>query len=166
MKKFYLFLLAVAVSTGAFAQMQIWSNGTIIFSHDQSSVDSISFGSPMHVQANMQSATPVSSLAGSVYVSSLSGAHYGTGSSGSSSASTLITLCFVDESNGYYTRNNEGRPGIYGNLMVEFTYSISGVDIIINISNEVKYGKLIGKNAIVAANWSDSYPATFLNYNR
>lgn len=160
MKKFYLFLLAVAVSTGALAQMQIWSNGTIIFSHDQSSVDSISFGSPMHVQANMQSATAVSSLAGSVYVSSLSGAH------GSSSASTLITLCFVDESNGYYTRNNEGRPGNYGNLMVEFTYSISGVDIIINISNEVKYGKLIGKNAIVAANWSDSYPATFLNYNR
>lgn len=160
MKKFYLFLLAVAVSTGAFAQMQIWSNGTIIFSHDQSSVDSISFGSPMHVQANMQSATAVSSLAGSVYVSSLSGAE------GSSSASTLITLCFVDESNGYYTSNHEGRPGYYRNLMVEFTYSISGVDIIINISNEVKYGKLIGKNAIVAANWSDSYPATFLNYNR
>ena len=146
--------------------MQVWSNGTIIFSHDQSSVDSISFGRPMHVQANMQSATAVSSLAGSVYVSSLSGTHYAD-SNGSFSASTLITLCFLDESNGYYTYNQNGHPVSDYNKMVAFTYSISGSDIIINMAENEKYGKLIGKNAIVVANWSSNgKPATFLNYNR
>ena len=164
MKKFYSFLLVIVVSTGAFAQMQVWSNGTIIFSHDQSTVDSISFGSPMHVQANMQSTETISSLAGSVYVTGLSGAGSG------SEPNNLYTLCFQDESNGYYTYNADGSPDSFSNKMIAFTYSISDYDITINLEKDVKYGKLIGKNAILISNWyyysNNPYPATFLNYNR
>jgi len=166
MKKTFLFLLAVIVTTATFAQMQVWSNGTIIFSHDQTDVDSISFGSPMQVQTRMQSATAPSSLAGSVYVSSLSGSGYG------SSTNSLYTLCFLDESNGYYTYNAYGKPNENSNKMIAFTYSISGSDITINIQGANKTGKIIGKNGIVISNWYTDdnqyyhYPATFLNYNR
>lgn len=164
MKKTFVFLLAVMVSTVTFAQMQIWSNGTIIFSHDQTDVDSISFGSPMQVQTQMQSATTPSSLAGSVYVSSLSGSGYG------SNTNSLFTLCFLDESNGYYTYNADGKPNETSNKMIAFTYTISSSNITINIEGSNKTGKLIGKNGIVISNWYDyygtPYPATFLNYNR
>lgn len=166
MKQFYLLLLAVAVSTGAFAQMQVWSNGTIIFSHDQSSVDSISFGSPIHVQTNMQAATAVSSLAGSVYVSSLSGAGGTT-----SEQNGLYTLCFLDDTNGYYSYNSNGNPRGAHNSLVAFTYSIYGSDITITMDDVSRTGKLIGKNAILIYQWfytggSEYLPATFLNYNR
>ncbi len=155
MKKTFVFLLAVMVSTVTFAQMQIWSNGTIIFSHDQTDVDSISFASPMQVQTRVQSATTPSSLAGSVYVSSLSGA--GT-------YNELYALCFVDESNGYYTRNYSGEPK---GTSIAFTYTISQLDITISIQGTNCTGKLIGKNGIVISNWiSNGSPATFLNYNR
>lgn len=166
MRKTFLFLLAVVVSTTAFAQMQVWSNGTIIFSHDQTEVDSISFASPMQVQTRMQSASTPTSLAGSVYVTSLSGA---------TSGNSLYALCFLDESNGYYTYNEYGNPGSCFNKMIAFTYSISGSDITINIQGANKTGKLIGKNGIVISNWyyydttgsaKGYYPATFLNYNR
>ena len=167
MKKTFLFMLAVMFSTATFAQMQVWSNGTIIFSHDQTNVDSISFGSPMQVQTRMQSASTPSSLAGSVYVSSLSG---------SNSYNDLYTLCFLDESNGFYTFNNRGIPNSTNpnNIMITFTYTISGSDITINIQGANKIGKLIGKNGIVISNWyiitsgsyAGTYPATFLNYNR
>lgn len=167
MRKTFLFMLAVVVSTAAFAQMQVWSNGTIIFSHDQTEVDSISFASPMQVQTRMQTATTPSSLAGCVYVSSLSGSYQGSSGSGGG----LYTLCFLDESYGYYTFNSAGSPNNSGNEMVPFTYTISGSDITINIQGIDKIGKLIGKNGIVISNWYDysstrSYPATFLNYNR
>ena len=160
MKKTFLFMLAVVVSTVAFAQMQVWSNGTIIFSHDQTDVDSISFGSPMHVQTNMNAAITPSSLAGCVYVSSLSG---------SGSANSLYALSFLDESNGYYTKNSNGNPEDTYNTMIAFTYTISGFDITISIDGKNKFGTLIGKNGIVISNWyiggSYSYPATFLNFN-
>lgn len=162
MRKTFLFMLAVAISTAAFAQMQVWSNGTIIFSHDQTDVDSISFGSPMQVQTRMQSASTPSSLAGYVYVSSLS--------AGAGPYHDLYTLCFLDESNGFYTYNYYGRPSVDGNIMTAFTYTISGSDITIRIDGKNKTGKLIGKNGIAISNWyikdSNSYPATFLNYNR
>ena len=161
MKKTFVFLLAVMVSTVTFAQMQIWSNGTIIFSHDQTDVDSISFGSPMQVQTRMQSSATPGSLAGSIYVSSLSGA---------STDNDLYALCFVDESNGYYTFNEDGIPNKFTNKMIAFTYTISSSNITINIEGSNKTGKLIGKNGIVISNWYDyygtPYPATFLNYNR
>lgn len=72
MKRFFFLLSAVVVSLTMAAQMQVWSNGTIIFSHDQTDVDSISFGSPMNVQANYN-ALSSTSLAGSVYTTSLAG---------------------------------------------------------------------------------------------
>lgn len=165
MKKTFLFMLTVVVSATAFAQMHVWSNGTIIFSHDQTTVDSISFGSPMQVQTRMQSASTPSSLAGSVYVSSLSGSE-----TGSSSGGSLYTLCFLDDNNGYYTRNASGSPETNGNFADAFTYTISGLDITISISGTNKIGKLIGKNGIVIFDWYEatyaSRPATFLNYNR
>lgn len=159
MKKTFLFMLAVVVSTVAFAQMQVWSNGTIIFSHDQTDVDSISFGSPMHVQTNMNAAITPSSLAGTVYTSSWAG------------ASNLYTLCFVDDNYGYYTFNSGGHTELSVNKATEFTYSISGSNITIYIDGKSRMGQLIGRNGIVMTNWYTNnsnvdYPATFLNYNR
>ena len=162
MKRFFFLLSAVIFSLTIAAQMQVWSNGTIIFSHNQTDVDSISFGSPIQVQTNMQSASTPSTLAGSVYISSLF--------AGSTNSDDLYTLCFLDDGNGYYTRNESGDPESIGNFMTAFTYSISGSNITIKIGSKNRTGKLIGKNAIVISNWyiSDSYtmPATFLNYNR
>lgn len=157
MRKTFLFMLAVVVSTATFAQMQVWSNGTIIFSHDQTDVDSISFGSPMQVQTRMQTATTPSSLEGCVYVSSWN-------------SNGLYALCFLDDNNGYYVYNYSGIPSASSNDMISFTYSISNSNITIRMDGKNKTGKLIGKNAIVISNWktenSNSYPGTFLNYNR
>lgn len=169
MKKTILLLLAVVISTGAFAQMQVWSNGTIIFSHSQQDVDSISFGSPMQVQTNMNATSSVTTLEGCVYVSSISGA---------GSSNDLYALCFIDGSNGYFSYNNTGRPSGGGsvtspNKVFTFTYSISNSDITLIMNNRTCVGKIIGRAGLVFTTFYDltsssssAQPATFLNYNR
>ena len=92
MKKSIFTLLLMVVSMGVFAQMQVWSNGTIIFSHNANDVDSISFaGSPMKVQANMQAGS--TSIAGRMYT-----AH--SGSVG------FAYLLIIDDNNAIITLNN------------------------------------------------------------
>ncbi len=167
MKRIFILLSAVVVSLTMTAQMQVWSNGTIIFSHDQSDVDSISFASPMNVQANLNASSP-SSLAGCVYTSSLVGSH-ATSNTGASTA-TLCALFFLDETNGYYGKNINGIPGVDSpskNELVPFTYEISGNDITINISNSQNHGKVIGRNGLVLSSFrSNNAPAVFVTLNR
>lgn len=92
MKKSVFTLFLMVVSMGVFAQMQIWSNGTIIFSHNANDVDSISFeGSPVKVQATMQEGS--SSIAGRMY----------TAHSGSVGYAYLLIL---DENNALITFSN------------------------------------------------------------
>ena len=94
MKKTFLTMLFMVVAMGAFAQMQVWSNGTIIFSHNTNDVDSISFaGAPMRVQANTQ-AESVTSLAGYTFVNynSSNGSNY-----------IVKTIAFIDETTGILT---------------------------------------------------------------
>ena len=172
MKRIFILLSAVVVSLTMTAQMQVWSNGTIIFSHDQSDVDSISFAKPMNVQANMN-ASSSSSLAGCVYTSSLAGGHYHTGSSGASSASALCALFFLDETSGYYGDNDNGTP--YSTI-APFTYDINGNDITMNICDKQIYGKIIGRNGLVFFSFIyfpsndncklSSSPAIFITLNR
>ncbi|MCR5532918.1 MAG: hypothetical protein K6F10_03455 [Paludibacteraceae bacterium] len=168
MKRFFFLLSAVVVSLTMAAQMQVWSNGTIIFSHDQTDVDSISFGSPMQVQANFN-ALSSTSLAGGVYTSSLSG---------SSTNNELYALFFLDGSNGYYGRNNAGWPNSYINFIKDFTYSINGDDITISMDGRTIHGKVIGKNGLVFTDFyyyvpcstcsgsEGYYPAVFVTLNR
>ena len=160
MKRIFILLSAVVVSLTMTAQMQVWSNGTIIFSHDQSDVDSISFAKPMNVQANMNASSP-SSLAGCVYTSSLAG---------SGDSNHLYALFFIDETSGYYGKNINGVPGYdypSKNILEPFTYEISGNDITINISNKQNYGKVIGRNGLVFSSFGSSdAPAVFITLNR
>lgn len=156
MKRFFFLLSAVVVSLTMAAQMQVWSNGTIIFSHDQADVDSISFGSPMKVQANYN-ALSSTSLAGSVYASSLAGA---------GSTNCLRALFFLDESTGYYGYNYSTSTDASNKLYV-FTYTISGCDITLRMSGETISGKIIGKNGLVFSNFfNQSNPHVFVNINR
>lgn len=156
MKRILILLSAVVLSLTMSAQMQVWSNGTIIFSHDQSDVDSISFAKPMNVQANSNTSSP-SSLAGCVYTSSLAG---------SSESNALYALFFLDEINGYYGRNSSGFPGNSSNELMSFTYEISGNDITVTTSNKQHYGKVIGRNGLVFSSFLSGYPAVFITLNR
>lgn len=169
MKKALFTMLFMAIAIGAFAQMQIWSNGTIIFSHDVNDLDSISFsGTPMRVQTVTQE--PVTSLAGSIYTSSLSSA--GT-------ENTTCGLFFLDDTTGYFVNNNgdltyPGNQYVQSGTCSHFTYTISGNDIQLTatspqVSNAVIQGKLIGKDGIVFFNWTsyNSYyqAAAFISIN-
>lgn len=165
MKRFFFLLSAVVVSLTMAAQMQVWSNGTIIFSHDQTDVDSISFGSPMNVQANYN-ALSSTSLAGSVYTTSLAGG----GDTGS-----LQGLFFLDATKGYWAHNynySSASGHVSGNEIAPFTYSINGEDITLSMGGRTIHGKVIGKNGLVFSDFyyftSDktSYPAVFITLNR
>lgn len=162
MKRFFFLLSAVVVSLTMAAQMQVWSNGTIIFSHDQIDVDSISFGSPMKVQANYN-AQSSTSLAGSVYTSSLA--------SSGSSYNDLSALFFLDGSNGYYGYNYNFYA-FEKNYLYSFTYSISEDDITLKMDGRTIHGKIIGKNGLVFSdfpsvyNTSNQYPLVFITLNR
>ncbi|MBR2168395.1 MAG: hypothetical protein IJ920_08845 [Paludibacteraceae bacterium] len=164
MKRIFILLSAVVVSLTMTAQMQVWSNGTIIFSHDQSDVDSISFAKPMNVQTNVNASSP-SSLAGCVYTSSLAG---------SGTYNDLYALFFLDETNGYYGINDSGKPGDTPCKLVPFTYEISGNDITITIYNNLRTisGKVIGRNGLVFSSFykydssSSPNPAVFVTLNR
>lgn len=161
MKRFFFLLPAVVVSLTMTAQMQVWSNGTIIFSHDQTDVDSISFGSPMQVQTNFN-ALSSTSLAGNVYTSSLAGSY---------SAHSLYALFFLDGTNGYYGSNPNGDPASYdGNKLYSFTYVINGNDIVISMQGASIHGKVIGKNGLVFTDFSTyqnkAVPAVFVTLNR
>lgn len=172
MKRFFFLLSAVVVSLTMAAQMQVWSNGTIIFSHDQTDVDSISFSSPMQVQANY-SAQSSTSLAGSVYTTSLagSGSPSSQGYSYNTQAGTcLMALFFLDEVSGYYGYNTVGIPDV-GNRVIAFNYTISGSDIAISINNHTYIGKLIGRNGLVFPEFlchtrNETYPIVFITLNR
>lgn len=161
MKRFFFLLSAVLVSLTIAAQMQVWSNGTIIFSHDQTDVDSISFGSPMQVKANLN-AFSSTSLAGNVYVSSFAG---GTKNYG---------LFFLDGTNGYYGYNaDSGSSENSSNKLISFTYTISGNDITLSMNGRTVSGKVIGKNGLVFTDifyftstaTSKFCPAFFINLN-
>ena len=169
MKRFFFLLSAVVVSLTIAAQMQVWSNGTIIFSHDQTDVDSISFGNPMKVQANFN-AFSSTSLAGSVYTTSLAGG----GNNGA-----LEGLFFLDASAGYWAYNNNYSSATgYGyldeNEIAQFTYSINGDDISLTMGGRTISGKVIGKNGLVFTNFyrigsgsnAGNYPAVFVTLNR
>ena len=171
MKRFFFLLSAVVVSLTMAAQMQVWSNGTIIFSHDQSEVDSISFGSPMQVQTNYN-ALSSTSLAGSVYTTSLSGGGFrGSNTTTTDDGTSLLALYFLDSENGYYGYNYRGTCDAYNKVMV-FSYIISGNDISISIGGNTYTGKVIGKNGLVFPtfycdyNNTKTYPMCFINFNR
>lgn len=152
MKRFLFLLSAFTVSLAIAAQMQVWSNGTIIFSHDQSEVDSISFGSPMKVRTQFNAST-ATSLAGMVYVDCESKYHDdGQG----------LFLFFLDETSGYaviceplsgFKVNNNNFEYDYtikpNNVLVDFSYVINGTDITLSTSKRQIEGKMIGKNALV-----------------
>lgn len=168
MKRFFFLLSAVVVSLTMAAQMQVWSNGTIIFSHDQTDVDSISFGSPMNVQANYN-ALSSTSLAGSVYTSSLAG---GARAGSSAYGGDLYALFFSDDTNGYFGHNYAGEPTSPGNDLLAFAYAINGGDITLSMGGRTIHGKVIGKNGLVFSDFyyytSDKtlYPAVFITLNR
>ena len=165
MKRIFFLLSAVVVSLTMAAQMQVWSNGTIIFSHDQTDVDSISFGNPMQVQANYN-ALSSTSLAGSVYTTSLSGGEYGS----------MEGLFFFDATTGFWAFNfnyvnNTGFRPCYNNESTSFTYSISGDDITLSMGGRTIHGKIIGKNGLVFSDFykdtsNNLYPAVFVTLNR
>ena len=164
MKRFFFLLSAVVVSLTMAAQMQVWSNGTIIFSHDQTDVDSISFGSPMQVRANATSSS-ITSLTGCVYVSTPAGGNNGC----------LDALFFLDGTTGYYGYNYQGETTNtydYHNKLITFTYTITDDDITLSMGGRTIPGKIIGKNGLVFINFTLSsydnkyYPAVFINLNR
>ncbi|MBR2166219.1 MAG: hypothetical protein IJ915_06735 [Paludibacteraceae bacterium] len=171
MKRFFFLLSAVVVSLTMAAQMQVWSNGTIIFSHDQAEVDSISFGNPMQVQSNYN-ALSSTSLAGCVYTTSLSGGGFKEANTTSTEYGTcLLALYFLDSENGYYGFNYQGTCNAI-NKVITFSYIISGNDISISISGNTYSGKVIGKNGLVFPtffcdyNNTKTYPMCFINLNR
>ena len=160
MKKTIFSLLFMTVALGAFAQMQVWSNGTIIFSHDANKVDSISFaGSPMRVQAAVNEAA-ATSLAGSVYTTSLAG---------SGTENHLYGLFFLDDNKGYYGYNENGAATAY-NRLKEFTYTVeNNTDIMLKMDNRTINGKIIGTNGLVFTNFlNNGYdsPTVFITINR
>lgn len=149
MKRFLFLLSAFTVSLAIAAQMQVWSNGTIIFSHDQSEVDSISFGSPMKVRTQFNAST-ATSLAGMVYIDALSKKH---------DSYDLIYLFFLDGTSGYafcpdilspnfVNKNFEGKSSNRSMKVVDFSYVINGNDIILSTGTRQIEGKMIGKNAL------------------
>lgn len=97
---------------GAFAQMQVWSNGTIIFSHNANDVDSISFaGSPVRVQT--KTATSAStSFEGKIYKCDGGSSYY----------------MFVTSNSGYYYYS--------GTDTYNFTYTYSHPDLTITYTSD------------------------------
>lgn len=161
MKRFFFMLSAVVVSLTMAAQMQVWSNGTIIFSHDHTDVDSISFNNPLQVQTNYYALT-TTSLAGSVYTNSLAGL---------TSDNILFALFFLDENNGYYGYNKNTNSN---NGLSTFTYVINGNDITLTMGSRYIHGKVIGKNGLVFTDFvqlgsgstTEKYPMSFITINR
>ncbi len=150
MKRFLFLLSAFTVSLAIAAQMQVWSNGTIIFSHDQSEVDSISFGSPMKVRTQFNTST-ATSLAGMVYIDA---------ESKTTHRDDPLYLFFLDGTSGYaflsdyfsgsYVNKNFEYNDIYSTAtkVVDFSYVINGNDIILSTGTRQIEGKMIGKNAL------------------
>lgn len=161
MKRLFFLISAIVVSLTIVAQMQVWSNGTIIFSHDQTDVDSILFGSPMQVSTNLD-ALSSASLAGSVFISSLAG----TGSGSSAATNDLHALFFLDGTTGYYGLNYHGSPTNQSNRLKAFTYEINGNDITMSMEGNTINGKIIGRNGLVFTNFSSGFPAVFITLNR
>ena len=167
MQKFFYTLLLLMAATTMSAQMYIWRNGTIIFSHDASDVDSISFaGAPAQVQTVAADARAVS-LAGEAYTAYLTttGAEH----------TDQYYLFFVDDQNGYYARNSGvvAMPTTTNVLsdhrLYEFTYTVSGNAITLNFAsrNKTTHGYLIGQKALVFTDWATYYgepqPVSFIS---
>lgn len=167
MRKFFTTMLLLAVTTAVFPQMHIWRNGTIIFSHDASDVDSISFeGTSAEVQAVTHDASALS-LAGGAYTAYLTttGAEH----------TDQYYLFFVDDQTGYYARNSGAvaspttANAMADHQLFEFTYTVSGTDLTLTFPsrNKTTHGRLIGLNALVFTDWSVFYgenqPVSFIS---
>lgn len=163
MKKTVFSLLLTLFVTGAFSQMQVWSNGTIIFNHPTSEVDSISFsGGQMKAQV-IPATSSVTSLEGLTF-----------GATGSSSRNSMFGLeyylCFISASKGmlvkYATFSGQSGSEV-SNRSEPFTYSISGETITIvtvGSTSDTYNGTLIGGDAIYMDDLVRSYDSHTSSY--
>lgn len=150
MKRSIFTMLFVAIAIGAFAQMQVWSNGTIIFSHNANDVDSISFaGSPVKVQANTQAASSIS-LEGLVFINNTYSGGYG-------SNQIRKELFFISSTQGILLETYNDDSASSGNH-IDFTYSISGNTINITSDATTITGTICGQNGLVLCIYDKYYP--------
>jgi len=148
MKRILFMAVCLMAAWSLSAQMTVWSNGESVYSRSVENVDSISFDAPTSAQVMTQQAPAATSFVGQVYLFALVNRTNET-------ATGIIApsgFAFYSNTEGYFFENmTHIASGNHATRVYAFTYTISGQDITITMTNQdcVAHGKIIGTKAIV-----------------
>lgn len=148
MKRIFFMAVCLMAAWSLSAQMTVWSNGESVYSRSVENVDSISFDTPTSAQVMTQQAPAATSLVGKVYLFALADK---TNAPTATSSIVPGGFAFYSNTGGYFFENMNHSPAGSNAKINAFTYTISGQDITISLTDIdcVAQGKIIGTKALV-----------------